>query len=62
MIEQHGIVNGICVVFQLEFFHKGIEPCAGQSHATIFSQVEPPNAHGRFYADALLVGQAVDQF
>jgi hypothetical protein len=62
MIEQHGIVNGITVVFQFEFFHKGIKSCAGQSHATIFSQIEPPDVHGRFYADALLIGQQLDQF
>jgi len=62
MIEQHGIVNGIRVVFQFEFFHKGIKSCAGQSHATIFSQIEPPDVHGQFCADALLIRQQLDQF
>jgi hypothetical protein len=46
MIEQHGIVDGICIVFQLEFLHKHIKPYTGQSHATIFPQIEPPGAHG----------------
>lgn len=57
MIEQHRVVDGITVVFQFKFFYKGIKPCAGQSHATIFSKIEPPGTHGRIRSDALLVGQ-----
>lgn len=57
LIEQHGVVNGIGIVFQLQLLDKHIIANQCESHASVFSQIEPPGRHGSFQTRTLFVGQ-----